>query len=841
MPDGIVLIVSDAYPARLLDDYLAVAKRRHPIALYATVLRTRSVAARHLLARAVNRHATLDDLVAAARSGGKDVPGGPVNPAALADLAGAIALQNVLPDDVADGPALYDLALRLGGAAAIPPRHQGIHAQLVFNAGDREQTIRLLRGYRAVPGFVRATLELDLANPFNGGTDPNAWLKRLSALLPVPGLELSDDTGATPFDRLRAAPVSRVDDDAKVSVVVSAYHPDRALLTSVRSLLAQSWHNLEILVVDDGSPDEYDAILDECDRLDARVRVIKLAVNSGTYTARNTACDAATGEFITFHDSDDWAHPHRIATQVAPLRADPELMATISQALTVGEQGVVTKPGRALNLLCTPSLLFRREPVLARLGYFDPIRKAADTEFLRRIGPVFGDAAVLKLPEILTLMRQGAESLSRAEFRAGWKHPARVAYQSSYRPWHEAIKRGTADPFLDKDAARGFAVPHRFARQREPLPGYDVVLACDWRPFGGPQKSMIEEIAALTGAGRRVAILHLESFRHMTEQLKPLCAPIQDLINAGKVDQVLPTDEVDTTLLVLRYPPVLQFRAQESISVRPKRMVILANQAPSELDGTDVRYEPATCTGNARQLFGVDPVWYPQGPAVRAALESRLAAGELAAEDMPGIIADRFAAVPRTRFRSSLPVVGRHSRDDWTKWPVDAKTVLRLYPDSPEVDVRIMGGAKSAKKLLGTDELPLNWIVYQRGELDVRNFLHQLDFYVYYPHPNMIEAFGRSILEALAAGCVTLLPPHFEPVFADAAIYAEPHQVPGIITEHHADLPKFLAQSELARRRVRERFSHHAYTELVAPLLAPTPKPVEPTVSPDLTTKEPAS
>jgi hypothetical protein len=950
-------IAPNAYPDQLLDDYLTVAERRHPLALYTTVLRTRSVAARQLLARAASRSLSVTQLVDAARAGAGDL-GGKVNAAALADLAGAVALQGVLPEDADDGLALYDLALRVGGASAIPSRHQGIHAQLALHGGDREAAARLLRTYRSMPDFTRSTLEFDLANPFvadpdqgasaangslsavsrdgdlaegspttsdyrvgsasgslsaasrdggtaegspptsdqgasaangslsavsrdgslaegavatsdhrvgsasgslsaaatgrdSGGADDitsprdgesagasvhdsprvSAWLAKLSTLVPSIDLRLSDDADLPPLDRLAAA-APRVDSDTRVSVVVSAYHPDRGLITSVRSLLAQSWANLEILVVDDGSPAEFDGVLDECAALDPRVKVVKLAVNAGTYTARNTALDQATGDFVTFHDSDDWAHPRRIERQVAPLQADTKLMATLSHALTVSDQLFVTKPGRALKLLCTPSLMFRRAAVTERLGYFDSIRKAADTEYLRRIGAAFGSGAVKRLPEILTLMRQGADSLSRAEFRAGWKHPARDAYQSAYRPWHEEIKRGAASPYLDKDPnPRPFAAPARFAKRREPLPRYDVVLACDWRPFGGPQKSMLEEIAAMTGAGRRVAILHLESFRHMTEVLKPLCAPIQELINAGVVDQVLPTDEVTTTLLVLRYPPVLQFRAEETIAVKPSRMVILANQAPSELDGTDLRYVPAACTAVAERLFGVRPVWYPQGPAVREALEPALDPADLADDDMPGIIDDSDIRLPRKRFRSELPVVGRHSRDDWTKWPIDGKAVLDLYPDSPDIDVRVMGGAKTAKALLRRDELPANWIVYQRGELDVRNFLRQLDFYAYFPHPNMIEAFGRAILEALAAGCVTLLPHRFAPVFGDAAIYCEPREVPALIAAYRADPDGFLAQSALAQQRVRERFSHRSYLDLVAPLLEPAPTMLEGTAS----------
>jgi len=109
--------------------------------------------------------------------------------------------------------------------------------------------------------------------------------------------------------------------------------------------------------------------------------------------------------------------------------------------------------------------------------------------------------------------------------------------------------------------------------------------------------------------------------------------------------------------------------------------------------------------------------------------------------------------------------------------------------------------------------------VYGFNETDVRSFLHQLDFYVYFPHPNMIEAFGRAVLEALASGCVTILPDHFERVFGDAAVYCDPREVPDVIRRYYADSAGFLAQSGLAQQRVRERFGYDSYADLMSSLL----------------------
>ncbi|WP_205328042.1 glycosyltransferase [Glycomyces sp. YM15] len=809
------------YPGRLTDDLLVRAGERAPGTMAATALRTRSPGARHLLARAASRSLDLPGLLAAAHRRDLGPAGEPgVNVAALASLARVVGLQFGGEQDRRDALALFDLALDIGGVRRVGRREAAVHAQLAYALGDLAKTRFLLRRYgKHLPALERGALVADLAHPHAGGEE-TAWIKRLGALTGRPELRLGPaavDGELLPwFDRLRAASVPRVPSGPLVSVVMTAYRPGRALLTAVRSLLEGAWANVEVLVVDDASGPEYDVVLDAVAGLDDRVRVIRRGVNGGTFAARNTAFEVLTGDFVTGLDADDWAAPGRIARSVAPLLDDPTLQLTYGEAFLFNEDLTVTRPGRVLTTASTASMMFRRG-VLDRIGFYDEVRKGADTEFLHRVAAAFGDGAVRRLRVCDTLMRQASGSLSREEFGPGWKHPARRAYQSAYPLWHEEIRAG-ADPYLPRSPARRpFWAPYHAAvaaaeqRQRR----FDVVFCLDWRPFGGPQKSVIEEIKALKAAGLEVAVMHLESWRHMTVEDRPMCVPFQRLVNEGVVEQVLVTDDVVCDLLVLRYPPILQFRSGERSGVRPKRMVVLANQAPCERDGSDTRYVPDACHANAIDMFGVVPLWVPQGPQVREALAG--AASGLADFDMPGILDEAAVAPARTGFRSVMPVVGRHSRDDWTKWPT-AEDLPLVYPGDGRWDVRVMGGVSSVAVITGEDP-PSAWTCYGFDETDVDSFLYQLDFWIYFPHPRQYEAFGRAVLEALAAGCVTILPPHFEPTFGDAALYCEPPEVVGLVDGLYADPQRFLARSALAQRRVRERFSHDSYRALVAGLL----------------------
>lgn len=91
----------------------------------------------------------------------------------------------------------------------------------------------------------------------------------------------------------------------KVSIIVPVYNVEKYLDRCMRSLLGQTLKDVEIIMVDDGSPDGCPALCDEYARRDARVKVIHKQ-NAGLGYARNTGLDVATGEYVAFVDSDDY-------------------------------------------------------------------------------------------------------------------------------------------------------------------------------------------------------------------------------------------------------------------------------------------------------------------------------------------------------------------------------------------------------------------------------------------------------------------------------------------------------------------------------------------------------
>lgn len=693
---------------------------------------------------------------------------------------------------------------------------------LAVNLGKKKE-LDIILSHVKEDSLYGKFLRIDAFHPSLGG-GASMWLEKINHFLQSYGVESIDlgREGDRVFSRIDCRAAVEKISGPLVSVIVTAWRPDECLLQAVSSILNQSWQNLEVIVVDDASPAEFTPVFEACMSLDSRVSVIRQAVNQGTYLARNAALKVAKGEYVTFQDSDDWSHPRRVELQVRPLESDRKLVSSYSYCLRVSEDLVFTKPDRPVYRKNTSSLLFRRAPVLESIGYMDAARKGADSEYGVRMKLIFGEESSCEVKIPLAFVRLGDDSLSRQEFKSGWHHPSRMAYKNSYSHWHGLIRLGKESAYNDGTVGgRRFPVPLRFQVDRECVEDivYDVVFVGDWRSYGGPQKSMIEEIRALHKRGMKVGVCALEAYRFMIHRMQDLCLPVSELIYNRIVDNVVPDDRITARLVILRYPPILQWVPHGSFAWVINNAWVVANQAPHERDGRDVRYNVSDCIRNARLLFGVDPLWVPQGPQVREILEPLLPAKLLAPYDDPGILDMSDWRVERGGWSSNIPVVGRYSRDNLMKFPSSAQLMSSAYMAGREVKVRIMGGQKSLSSMYDGAVIPKNWEVLPYGAMPVLDFLSEIDFFVYFDNENIVEAFGRSILEAVASGVVAVLSPSFQPVFAEAAIYCKEEDVFGVISRFYANRELYEDQVRLATRCVNEFFSHDAFFQRVSSVL----------------------
>ena len=97
-----------------------------------------------------------------------------------------------------------------------------------------------------------------------------------------------------------------MNNDPLISIIIPCFNAEKTLEKCLESVVQQSYANLEIIIIDDGSTDETSLIYNKFQSNDERILVLKQQ-NSGVSKARNTGVKAATGDYICFVDSDDWA------------------------------------------------------------------------------------------------------------------------------------------------------------------------------------------------------------------------------------------------------------------------------------------------------------------------------------------------------------------------------------------------------------------------------------------------------------------------------------------------------------------------------------------------------
>lgn len=128
-------------------------------------------------------------------------------------------------------------------------------------------------------------------------------------------------------------------DTPKVSVVIPTYDRPHFLEKAVRSVIAQTYPNIEIIIVDDHSPVPVDESLTNVDVESRQIVIVRHDENRGANTARRTGIETATGSYIAFLDDDDWFKPEKITRQVEALESSEETVLVYSGQEYRDEQG----------------------------------------------------------------------------------------------------------------------------------------------------------------------------------------------------------------------------------------------------------------------------------------------------------------------------------------------------------------------------------------------------------------------------------------------------------------------------------------------------------------------
>lgn len=207
----------------------------------------------------------------------------------------------------------------------------------------------------------------------------------------------------------------------RISVVFTVFNGERHLDNAVRSVLAQTCTDFELIVVDDGSTDATPRLLAVWAAADARVRIVRQE-NRGLTASLNTGISVAIGTYIARHDADDVSMPERFARQASHLDAHASVAAVGSGAAvidgtgaTVGGLTAAVGPQAVrhglLTLRTTPvhgSMMMRRDALLAVGGYREAFRVGQDYDLWLRLSERFD---VDNLPEVLYQWRLDRDSV----------------------------------------------------------------------------------------------------------------------------------------------------------------------------------------------------------------------------------------------------------------------------------------------------------------------------------------------------------------------------------------------------------------------------------------------
>lgn len=215
----------------------------------------------------------------------------------------------------------------------------------------------------------------------------------------------------------------------RVSVIMPVYNGMPYLPLALDSILQQTFRDLELIVIDDGSTDATSEVLSAYAARDRRVRVLTLPQNRGIIAALNRGLDAARGEFIARMDADDVALPQRFERQVAFLDAHPDHVVVGSSTSFIDSVGRVTFRdtywrevahwelewiAHFFTAMMHPTAMFRGAPVRDKaLRYDERCRHAEDMDFFARM-LMRGKGAIL--PEPLLQVRRLGSGLTKSFF-----------------------------------------------------------------------------------------------------------------------------------------------------------------------------------------------------------------------------------------------------------------------------------------------------------------------------------------------------------------------------------------------------------------------------------------
>lgn len=767
---------------------VAGGEAKHASRLGIFALRSRAADIRDLVAHGAGFR-SFDEALEAARAGQIPV----ASPNWLREL-GRVAFQLPVPDFANLAVAFYRAALRVDPRMGFRDKDSHAYLEALLLAEGPSSVASELHRHQQMPSIERDFLKVDLVGAEHG-YGSQEWLAAINAnVFQAAGLSpifLSDAPGE-PFDRLSANPVTKKSAGPLISVIMLTFRRQHEIRVAVQSILNQTWTNLELIIVDDASGDEFTSLLEELSSWDSRIRVIRMSSNGGAYVGRNAALSQVRGEFITFQDDDDWSHPERLERQVEGLLRDREVALTLSLAARATPDLSFRYRGAPAVRANASSVMFRRKDI-ERVGPYDAVRKAGDSEFIERLAVITGGRQEI-VNDVLALVRLSTGSLSRADFSVGWQHPARVEYRESYRHFHRSIEKGEREPGW-AGGARPFPAPHRIAGGGalvEARQQVDILILADWRDFGALTLVQAKIASDLAAVNKTVGIAHVPDVRAGGTGQERMAQQARELISSGRVVRVLPDDPVAVGTLVIADAGVLDSLAREPWECAVGSAAVVVQSLPIESD-PKATWSTESVRSRLEAVFDTSDLTWLAAHSQFEGLDEYLGA-RVPVLDMRGAAVGR-PSLRRVSDIREVPRVGRYlSRTASVRTPGRGQWEETL--SGLPFDVRLYSGLSPRGEYpSGWDP---TWLVFGPLELSYSDYLRQLDFYLAIDGGQGSSEEVIAALQAAASGCVVIADSVYEAELGEAAVYCERADILPTINALFSNPEVYTAQVERA-------------------------------------------
>jgi len=295
----------------------------------------------------------------------------------------------------------------------------------------------------------------------------------------------------------------------KISVIMTTYNSKKFVGKAIESILSQTHSNLELVIVDDASTDGTFQILETYSNKDSRIKLIKNFVNKGTYCSKNLGVIHSSGEFITTQDSDDISDKKRLELQLKEFTKNPKIKVCSCNYIRINLDGDIVINRGLKERLAIMCLMWEKETVINKLGFFDSVRTSADAEFFDRLKIAFSkeefshvNRALIKLlhrKDSLTTQPESKVNIDSIGDESpddlGFLSPPRRAYVKSYRKWHEKIKNGDASPHISYPLLqRKFEAPESLHPSPKKHDEYVTASLASMQSRSGSLEKVIESI-----------------------------------------------------------------------------------------------------------------------------------------------------------------------------------------------------------------------------------------------------------------------------------------------------------------------------------------------------------